>query len=57
MGKYRVTTERTQQVVWLIGADSEEEAKEYYGEGEITEEDYGAFDIDGVQEVSEEEEL
>ena len=52
MPKFRVTTQRTQEVVWLIDASSEEDAEEYYGEGEIIEEDYGSFGIYGVEEAS-----
>jgi hypothetical protein len=45
MPKFRVTTQRTQEVVWLIDANSEEDAEEYYGEGEIIEENYGTFTL------------
>jgi hypothetical protein len=50
MPKFRVTTQRTQEVVWLIDSSSEEDAEESYGEGEIIEEYYGAFTISSVDE-------
>jgi len=55
MPKFRVTTQRTQEVVWLIDANSEEDAEEYHGEGEIIEENYGTFTL--TRATVEEEEL
>lgn len=49
---FRVVAEQTRQVTFIIDADSEEEAKEYYGgEGSIIREDEGELNIVSVKEV------